>query len=227
MGLVIAWSMPVWLAIAAFGWTAAGNTPRDGWSVVKLRLGMVAPPAGGRAAYTIGEQNWVGADLSAYGGRADERVTVVRQRTRMGLLVPWRETTDLRLVTTSGSLGNLYTGTDNPAWAGVLGVVRPAYAAGGTSQQRAVLEAIDAELAGALPRTRIDRWSLALECVVLVAHAMVLAGVLSVIGAVRRHRLVLERRARGVCLNCGYAHSGVLGTCPECGVRMRRRYHFP
>lgn len=79
--------------------------------------------------------------------------------------------------------------------------------------------AIDAQLSGTLPRRTIARGPLAPERLVIFAHAMAAVSLRCVLDAVRRHRLVLARRARGLCLNCGYAHSGVLGTCPECGVR--------
>tara|TARA_R110000782_G_scaffold210192_1_gene298285 strand:- start:5657 stop:6373 length:717 start_codon:yes stop_codon:yes gene_type:complete len=228
-GRVIALLLPFWVAGMWYGWGIAANNPSGGWSLAMIWLGAAgSAPIGSRAELTDTGW-WVSVDLTGEGLGAEEHLRVIVRRDRVGLFAPWLETTDLEALSASASFRDLRTGSTDPRWKGVLRAAHPFYAsaAPGAPAAHAIAAGIDDELAGRLPARRINWPMFRREAAVLGAYAMLSIALVHLLGAVRRRRLVLERRSRGVCLNCGYAHSGVLGTCPECGVRMRRRYHYP
>lgn len=219
------WSLPLWLIIVGYGWGAARNNPREGWSLVKIHLGIVGPSPSGDRAYTTGLGPGLRTDLSAIGYGSDEHVWIVVRRERVGLFVPWRETTDLRAISGTNSFQGLHTGTSNPAWPKLLGVVRPLFAAGNTEWSRRLLDAIDAELAGELPRSTVRPGMLAREVVVLLSHAMLFVCAALMFRSARQTWITEGWRSKGLCHACGYDRSGADGACPECGDTGPEPYH--
>ena len=167
---VAAWALPLWVVVAVWGWNAAGNNPREGWSLVKTTLGVVGPSPSGDRAYITGTGRWVRADLSAFGLPADADLWVLVRRNRVGGFVPWLETTDLRLMLWNSEGRDLRTGTVNPAWPDILSLARPGYATGDTEWHQRVVAGIDAEMRGELPRRRVLIGALLGEALVLTAH---------------------------------------------------------
>lgn len=191
---VAAWLVPLWAVIATWGWNAAGNTPREGWSLVKTSLGVVRPSPSGDRAYLTGNGPWVRADLSAFDLPADADLWVLVRRNRIGAFVPWLETTDLRLVLWNSQGRDLRTGTVNPAWPDILSLARPAYAAGDTEWHQRVVAGIDAEMRGELPRRRVLFGALLGEALMLTAHACLVV-VCFVLGLRGWQTWMRERRA--------------------------------
>lgn len=189
-----AWALPLWAVVAVWGWNAAGNNPREGWSLVKTTLGVVGPSPSGDRAYITGQGRWVRADLSAFDLPADADLWVLVRRNRLGGFVPWLETTDLRVLLWNGQGRDLRTGTANPAWAGVLTTVRPWFAAQDTEWHRRIVAGIDAEMRGELPRRRVLFGALLGEALVLTAHAWLLVGGF-ILGCRGWRRWMDERRA--------------------------------
>ena len=161
--------------IAIAGWNGAKNNPRDGWSWVKAKIGLAPVPAGGDRAYF----------LAGYGifARIDpdpsevKSVTVLVRRDRSGLLIPWRETVDLRMVSASGRPNPWHTGSNAPHWHEILGQSRTWYIQQDSQEYQGVIDGIDNELAGNYPQYSIRPVYLALEILVLLAHGILAAGV--------------------------------------------------
>ena len=165
------------LLVAIFGWNAAKNTPRDGWSWVKMQIGAAPMPGSGDRAYFV-------AGFGPF-SRLDQNnptpesfaMTLVR-RDRRGLFIPWLETNDIRMAMASGKKGDWKTGSEDPRWHGVLRSSRKWYANQDSDWHQKVVAGIDTELAGGFPIRKIRPWYLALDALVFLAHAVLLGFIL-------------------------------------------------
>lgn len=168
------------LGISVCGWFIAGNTPRDGWSLIAIHTGLTQSHDSRDRGYFVAGYGGQPAvlDLSEFGLADNEQIMVGVQRARHGLFIPWREKNDLRILVFSGKKPYWVSGTNDPAWSGVLAVARDWYEQQHTPWHQTVVAGIDSELAGRYPNHDILLGALVLELIVVLAHIVLLAFVL-------------------------------------------------
>ncbi len=127
---------------------------------------------------------------------AENTVMVLVRRDRSGFFLPWLETYDLRMVSGTGKKRPWQTGTDDPRWNDTLQAARAWYVDQDTDWHRTVLAGIDTELAGGYPDRRIRPGVLALEIMVLLAHAVLIGAVVYVIHRALKAHFDPQNQAR-------------------------------
>lgn len=162
------------LLLAVFGWFAAPNNPRDGWSLVAITTGRAPAAGSGDRAYLIAGPAGRFAFAPIETDAESTHGWVLVRRERVGLFVPWLETENLRIAAVSGKHPHWQSGSADPTWHQALRSARGWYVERGTAWHQRVVDAIDAELRGAYPDRRIRAGALGLELIFLGAHAVLL-----------------------------------------------------
>ncbi len=152
-----------------FALRGAEGNPRDGWSMIKVWVGVSPMPGSGSRAYLIAGPSPANTVRLKNGTNSVGSVCV--RRDRRGLFFPWLQTDDIKLIQHNPQQSWL-SGTDDPIFHETLASVRPAYVE--YAQQRGewyqrVVDAIDAELGGAYPQRTVSWGLLVLDGLGLIA----------------------------------------------------------
>lgn len=188
-GVVHAIMILCMLALIAIAWSVPQGNPRDGWSMIRVWVGMSPMPGSGDRAYQISSYsmaNTVPIAVEGYEGHG----SVLVRRDRRGLFVPSIETFDVHLIHLQTQT-RWASGSEEPAFHAILRSIRPAYtelaAQRGAWYQR-VVDSIDGELGGRYPSRSIRGWMLAVDVLALVAHLGLLYYVIRVVAWMIRYR---------------------------------------
>ncbi|MFK7883565.1 MAG: hypothetical protein AB8F26_05200 [Phycisphaerales bacterium] len=226
--VVSGWSIPVWLIAVMIAWNAsvAASNPREGWSLVRIWIGITGPSPSGDRAYLIRDKRF-GLYRTADGGVSvvptieDQAWFAIGEpiirRTRLGLFVPWNERVDLRVLDYTQQFTNWKTGSTDPDWVPVLRALESRPDARKDERESHLTDAIATELAGDHPERRVIVRGLILDIGIVLAHVLLSIASVRCLTRVLVAKQQLDRRRAGRCVGCGYERAGLDGSCPECG----------